>query len=108
MSRREIRLGDLVGRKVHDVDGRAIGRIEEMRAEIELHEHGNDYVVLEFHVGAYGALEAIAGGRFARQVLRTMGRLVRYRSHRVPWEVMDLSDPRNPRVLCRASELPPD
>ena len=108
MTRRAIRLSDLVGRKVCDVDGRSIGRIEEMRAEIELHEHGNDYVVVEFHVGAYGALEALAGGRFARQCLRRMGRLVHYQRHRVPWKVMDLADPSNPRILCRASELPGD
>jgi hypothetical protein len=91
---------------VHDVDGRSIGRIEEMRAEIELHDHGNDYVVVEFHVGAYGALEALAGVGFARYVLRWIGSLVGYRNHRVPWSVMDLSDPARPRLTCRAGELP--
>jgi hypothetical protein len=108
MTRRQIRVSDLVGRRVYDVEGRSIGRVEEMRAEIELHELGADYVVVEFHVGAFGALEALAGGRFAREFLRMFGRLTRYRRHRVPWAVMDLADPSRPRVRCRASELRAD
>jgi hypothetical protein len=106
MSRHEIRLSDVIGRVVHDMDGHSIGRLEEMRAEIELHERGNDYVVVEYHVGAYGTLEALAGARFARHVLRRLGPLVKYRRHRVPWALMDLSDPSRPRITCRASDLP--
>jgi sporulation protein YlmC with PRC-barrel domain len=103
---REIRLGDVVGRKVYDADGRSIGRVEEMLAEIELHERGNDYVVVEVHVGAYGALEALAGSVFARHLLRKFGRLVRHHQHRIPWALMDFSEPLTPRVRCRQSELP--
>jgi hypothetical protein len=103
---REIRVSDIIGRKVVDADGRSIGRLEEMRAEIELREHGNDYRVLEFHVGAYGALEALAGASFARHLLRRLGPLLGYRHHRVPWTLMDLSDPTRPRLACRAGELP--
>jgi sporulation protein YlmC with PRC-barrel domain len=106
MSRREIRLSDVVGRKVYDADGRSIGRVEELLAEIELHEHGNDYVVVEVHVGAYGALEALCGSIFARRLLRRVGRFIRHRHHRVPWTLMDFSDPVTPRVRCRESELP--
>jgi hypothetical protein len=106
VSRREIRLSDVIGRVVRDVDGRSIGRLEEMRAEIELHDRGNDYVVVEFHVGAYGAFEALAGAGFARHVLRRIRPLVGYRHHRVPWTQMDLSDIARPRTLCRAAELP--
>jgi hypothetical protein len=103
---REIRLSDVIGRKVYDVDGRSIGRLEEMLAEIELHEHGNDYLVVEVHVGAYGALEALAGSRFARHLLRRLGRLASYRRRRIPWTLMDFSDPLTLRVRCRESELP--
>ena len=106
MSHREIRLSDVIGRVVRDVEGRSIGRLEEMHAEIELHDQGNDYMVVEFHVGAYGALEALAGARFARHVLRRIRPLVGYRHYRVPWTRMDLSEPSRPRILCRASELP--
>jgi hypothetical protein len=102
----EIRLSDVIGRVVRDIDGRSIGRLEEMRAEIELHDSGNDYVVVEYHVGAYGALEALAGASFARHLLRGIGPILGYRQRRVPWEVMDLSDPPRPRIRCRASDLP--
>ena len=101
----EIRLSDVIGRVVRDVDGRSVGRLEEMRAEIELHERGNDYVVVEFHVGAYGALEALAGASFARHVLRRLGPLVGYRYYLVPWTRMDLSEPSRPRITCRAADL---
>jgi sporulation protein YlmC with PRC-barrel domain len=101
----EVLLSHLLGRKVYDVDGRSLGRLEELRAEIELHERGVDYVVVEFHVGAYGALEALAGGHFARHLLRLFAPLSRYRRYRVPWEWMDLGDPERPVVMRPAGEL---
>jgi hypothetical protein len=101
----EIALHHLLGRMVRDPDGRKIGRLEELSAEIELHDAGNDYVVTEFHVGSFGALEAIAGTFFARLLLRRLGALAQYRVHRIPWNEMDLSDVRHPRALKRASEL---
>jgi hypothetical protein len=85
VSAREVYVSDLVGRRVLDADGRSIGRLEELVAEVELHVRGKDYVVTEFHVGAYGALEALAGARFARHLLRKLGKLVRYERRRVPW-----------------------
>jgi hypothetical protein len=105
VSTREVGLSHLIGRRVHDAAGRSVGRIEELRAEIELHDRGNDYVVVEFHVGAYGALEALAGGRFARHLLRRLGGAVGYTQRRIPWDRMDLSDPDRPRLTCRREEL---
>ena len=105
MSAREILLSDLVGRQVHDADGRSIGRIQELYAEIELHDHGNDYVVREFHVGAFGAFEALAGSRFAQQVMARLGRLTGHRALSISWELMDLSDPTRPRATKTLSEL---
>jgi hypothetical protein len=101
----ETLLSHLLGRKVYDPEGRSLGHLEELRAEIELHEHGADYVVVEFHVGAYGALQALAGGHFARHFLRLFAPLIRYERYRVPWEWMDLSDPERPVVRRSASDL---
>lgn len=98
MSKRTILLSDLVGRKVRDVEGRVIGRIQELHAEIELHEHGNDYVVREFHIGIYGAFEALAGSRFAQRAVQRLGRFVGYRTFSIPWNSMDLTDQERPRV----------
>ena len=94
---REVALHHLLGRTVRDPNGQRVGRIEELRAEIELHEQGNDYVVTEFHVGAFGAVESLAGVYFARLLLHRLGRLVPYDRHVIPWSRMDLSDPRQPR-----------
>jgi hypothetical protein len=102
---REVALHHLLGRTVHDPNGQAVGRVEELRAEIDLHERGNDYVVTEFHVGSFGAIESIAGPYFARQLLHRLGRLAPYSSHRIPWDRLDLSDPQHPKSLDTVDEL---
>jgi sporulation protein YlmC with PRC-barrel domain len=106
VTRREIRLHDLVGRKLRDRDGRTVGRIEELHAEIRLREHGNDYVVTEVHVGTFGALEALGAGHFARALMYRLGGAVGYTRYEIPWEWMDVSDVRRPRVTRPSSEFP--
>jgi hypothetical protein len=101
----DVPLHHLLGRTVRDPNGRAVGRLEELRAEIELHEDGNDYVVTEFHVGSFGAIESIAGPYFARLLLRRLGRFIPYSNHRIRWDRMDLTDPRNPRSLDTVEDL---
>jgi len=102
---REVALHHLLGRVVRDPTGRRIGRVEELRAEIELHEQGNDYVVTEFHVGSFGAVESLAGAHFARLLLHRLGRLAPYERHRIRWDRMDLTDPLNPTSLDTVEEL---
>lgn len=101
----EVPLHLLLGRTVRDPNGREVGRVEELRAEIELHEQGNDYVVTEFHVGSFGAIETLAGPWFARQLLHRLGRFAPYSSHRIPWDRIDLTDPRKPKSLDTVEEL---
>ena len=105
MTVREIRVSELVGRRVRDADGRSVGRVEELICEIELRADGRDYVVRELHVGAAGFLEAIAGGRLMRSLFRTIGRGSGYIRYRVPWQAMDLTDPERPRVRISRGEL---
>jgi sporulation protein YlmC with PRC-barrel domain len=105
MSVREIRVSELVGRRVRDRNGRSIGRVEELICEIELRPDGRDYVVRELHVGAAGLLEAIGGSALMRSLARTLGRGAGYTRHRVPWEVMNLTDPTRPTVTVRREEL---
>jgi hypothetical protein len=102
---REILLDNLVGKIVRDVDGKKVGRIEELMAVIELHEHGNDYVGSEFHVGAYGLLEAFTGGAFARRFIQRLGPLAKYHAYRIPCERVDLTDPERPRIDRRREDL---
>jgi len=92
----EVHLELLLGRKVHDVEGRAVGRLEDVAVErVDL-----ACEVLEFHVGPHALLERLS--------LRAV-RLFRGRSHgvrRIPWDRLDLSDPRRPRLTCRMEDLP--
>ena len=78
----EINVELLIGRKVFDADGRAVGRIEEILAI----EKGDELVVSEYHVGAYGLMERLAAYHIGR---------VRD-PKRIPWQELDLSDPRKP------------
>jgi hypothetical protein len=98
VSSREIAVHRLVGRRVRDPAGRSVGRIEELICEIELHERGRDYVVRDFRVGTFGPFDVLAGSSFAREMLRTLGRVFGYRQLRVGWQRMDLTDPARPRL----------
>ena len=100
-----ISLHELLGRTVRDVEGRVVGRIEEMRAEIELHERGADYVVVELYVGAYRLLEKLAASHFGRHMLRLLSPPGWYVRYHVPWEIIDFADPAHPRVTKPAGEL---
>lgn len=106
MSARTVALSDLLGRTVRDADGRKIGRIEELNAEISL-EHGrSDYVVTHFSVGRFKPLDMIATGNFVQQLVRRVTRATGYRRYEIPWDWMDLGDPAHPRVRRREDELP--
>jgi hypothetical protein len=96
---REVALHHLLGRTVRDPHGHKVGRIEELRAGIELRDQGNDYVVTEYHVGSFGAIETLVGAHFARQLLRRLGRFAPYERHRIPWHRLDITDPRHPKAL---------
>ena len=105
MNARTVALDDLVGRVVHDADGRRIGRIEELEAEIVLERGGTDYVVTRFGVGRWGAFDAIATGRIVQQLVRRITRATSYVHYDIPWQWMDLSDLAHPRVKRPAREL---
>ena len=106
MSARTVPLDDLIGRVVHDADGRRIGRIEELEAEIVLERSGNEYVVTRFGVGRWGAFDAIATGRIVQQLVRRITRATSYVHYDIPWDWMDLSDIEHPRVTRAEREIP--
>ena len=106
MSGRTVALSDLLGRVVRDADGRKIGRIEELNAEISLEQGRSDYVVTHFSVGRFGPFDVIATGNFVQQLVRRLTRATGYRRYEIPWDWMDLGDPEHPRALRREDELP--
>jgi len=99
-------LSELLGRAVRDADGRKIGRIEELNAEISLEQGRSDYLVTSFSVGRFGSLDVIATGNFVQQLVRRFVRTTGYSRYEIPWDWMDMSDPEHPRALRRADELP--
>ena len=92
----------LLGEKVFAANGQPIGRLEEIRTEIN---KGHCFVS-EFLVGSYAVLERLAAWRLGRAVLRVFGAR-RKEGYRIRWDQMDLSDPRHLRLLCAVEELMP-
>lgn len=104
MSGRELRLQALINRKVRDAQGRVLGRLEELRAEVDA-DDPSQYVIAEFHVGSYAWLEGIAAGAFGRGLARIFGGKG-YTKYIVPWDAVDLTDPARPKLLLGREELP--
>jgi hypothetical protein len=100
MTAREIQLQHLLGRKARDVDGRPVGRVEEMVVE----NTDGEFLVLEFHLGSAAVFERILG--VARQLpfLKYLPR-GRRTVYCVRWSEMDLADLDHPRVTVRREHL---
>jgi sporulation protein YlmC with PRC-barrel domain len=101
MARQLIHVELLLGEKVFALNGRPIGRLEEVRTQTN---RGHCFVS-ELLVGKYAVLERLAAWRIGRALLRVFGR--RKEGYRIRWDQIDLSDPGHPRVLCKVDELLP-
>ncbi|MCA1582264.1 MAG: hypothetical protein LC796_12920 [Acidobacteria bacterium] len=88
---REIRLERLVGREVRDQTGRAVGRLEEVRAR----KKGNEWVVTDCHIGTAALVERLAA------------HILRFGTHgyRASWDQIDWSDPEKLRLACPLEDL---
>jgi hypothetical protein len=94
-SDRERRVELLVGCRVFDRAGHAVGRIEEMQVEKE----GNHHVVSAFDLGPLALLERLSVRHLG------VGWPGRPHGYRARWDQIDLEDERRPRLLCDVSEL---
>jgi sporulation protein YlmC with PRC-barrel domain len=102
VAKQEVKIELLLGRRVFGLNGRAIGRLEEVKAEVR---KGQGFVT-EFHVGSYAALERLAGLRIGRTLLHFFHLRSKGGGYRVAWQQMDFSDPKRPRLRCEVKELP--
>ena len=102
MSKRQLHVELLLGEKVFAMNGVSIGRLEEIRTEVN---RGHLYVT-EFLVGNYAVLERLAAWRIGRAVLRVVG-AQRKEGYRIRWEQLDLSDPQRLKLICEVDELMP-
>ena len=103
MSTTEIHIELLLGKRVLALNGRSIGRLEEMRTE----RIRNQLFVSEFLVGSYAIFERLSALSIGRSILRVLGAHRKGRGYRIPWQQLDLSDPERPRLLCKVEELLP-
>jgi hypothetical protein len=93
MKEREIALERLVGREVLSLQGRTVGRLEEVRAE----ERSTGWVVIEYRIGPAALLERLAA--------RTLRFRSAEREYKARWDQLDPSDPAGPRLTCPVEEL---
>src|SRR5690348_10769056 len=101
MKERRVRLQDLLGRSVHDSNSQRVGRIEEIEAE----QSADGCHATIFVLGETGLLERLSVGTFGRLFGPARGEKRDAKAQRVPWEQMDLSDPRRPKLRCTKAEL---
>jgi sporulation protein YlmC with PRC-barrel domain len=102
MSKQQLHVELLLGEKVFAMNGVSIGRLEEIRTEVN---RGHFYVA-EFLVGSYAVLERLAAWRIGRAILRVMG-AQRKEGYRIRWDQLDLTDPQRLRLMCEVDELMP-
>jgi len=95
----EVHVEQLLGKKVHDSDGRVVGRLEEFHVGVIDDEH----VVTEFLIGPEAVLQRIGGFLLRLPILRLIP--MSKREYCVSWTLMDLTDPDRPRVHARRAEL---
>ena len=98
-----IRLQNLLSHRVRALNGRVIGRIEEVLAE----DDGDACHVTEYLLGANALFHRLAVVRFARAILGLFGLTRNNGGFRVRWDQLDLSDPSTPRLCCKVEELRP-
>lgn len=98
--KQELHVELLLGTKVLALNGRVIGRLEEIRTKV----NRGHYYVSEFLVGTYAVFERLAAWRMGRMLLRVLGAR-KEEGYRIRWDQLDLSDPQRPRLLCEIDEL---
>jgi hypothetical protein len=96
-----LRLELILSQRVRALNGRVIGRLEEVIAETE----GDTCYVNEYLIGAYGWVERLAAWPVARELFRLLRLARRNCGFRVHWNQLDVNDPSNLRLRCKISEL---
>ena len=101
MKERRVRLQDLLGCSVRDSNSERMGRIEEIEAE----QNADGCHATMFVLGEAGLLERLSVSTFYRLFGPARGEKRDAKAQRVPWEQMDLTDARRPKLRCTKAEL---
>jgi sporulation protein YlmC with PRC-barrel domain len=97
----DIQVELLLGRKVVDADGKKVGRIEEFRVESD----GDSCRLQSYLVGTSALIDRLSAWTLVRPISRRLHGTRVYAVYEVPWEEMDLSDPRRPALRISARDL---
>ena len=95
----EVHVEQLLGKRVRDANGVVLGRIEELRVEIV----DGESVVTEWHLGSAALWERLGGMALQLPFLRYLSS--ERKGNRIPWQMMDLSDWRHPRLRGTKAQL---
>jgi sporulation protein YlmC with PRC-barrel domain len=98
---KEIEVELLLGRKVLDVNGEKVGRIEEIRCE----RRDKDCLVEAFLVGSSGLFQRLNAWSLIRPVRYLFRGSKVYTQYVIPWDKLDLTDPERPTTRLPRTEL---
>jgi len=101
MSKQEVHLELLLGARVYTANGETLGRLEDFRVE---QEKGRAFLV-EYLVGTYALFDRLSSLMILRSLLNALGWRPRKSGYKIPWDKLDLSDVRHPRITCAVDEL---
>jgi sporulation protein YlmC with PRC-barrel domain len=97
---KEINAELLIGRKVCDANGEKVGRIEEFRVT----NTEKACLVEGYLVGTSALVDRLSAWTLIRPIDKALrGRA--FSVYEIPWEQMDLSDPKHPKLRIPKSEL---
>lgn len=97
----EVNVELLLGAKVYDVNGEKAGRIEELRAEQE----GQACRVNSYLIGTSALVERLSAWTLVRPIKRGLKARHVYSVYEVPWQDMDLSNPKRPTLRIARKDL---
>ncbi len=98
---KELRLYEMLGKKVVDADGEYAGRLEEIEAE-----RGDEVCLIKSYlVQRRGLLDRLQTWVLAAPMRKAIPVREKSKPYRVPWDKMDLRDPGHPRILVPQSQL---
>jgi len=101
--RRRVHVELLMGRRVVDASGKSVGHIAEILAAPD--DSGN-LVVREYLLRRHRLLDSFNVPGVAGGLVRLLGGHSAHAGVKVPWDQMDLSDPRHPKTRGAVDELP--
>src|ERR1043166_9595082 len=101
MKQRRVHAEHLLGRIVYDIDGCKVGRIE----EIEVEETNRGCFVESFVLGEIGLLKRLSISGIGPLFFPVLAARGEQHARGLPWDKIDISDLKRPRLRCRRDEL---